>query len=99
MKLLNEDIIKDIPKLYETEPIELPNKIAHVRFFSIWNDWAWYLVEFDGNDLCFGYVEGHENEFGYFRLSELESIKGPFGLGIQRDIIFLPTQIGQLESW
>ena len=30
------------------------------------------MTEFDGEDLCFGLVEGFEVEFGYFSKSELE---------------------------
>jgi hypothetical protein len=35
-----------------------------------------------------GYVSGFENEFGPFSLTELQSIKGRFGLGIERDRFF-----------
>lgn len=38
--------------------------------------------------LFFGLVDGFDKEWGYFCLSELESVKGPFGLGIERDIHF-----------
>ena len=38
--------------------------------------------------LFFGLVHGHEKEWGYFSLNELESVKGPFGLGIERDTHF-----------
>lgn len=41
--------------------------------------------------LFFGLVVGHEKEFGYFALSELKSVKGPFGLGIERDMHFNGT--------
>ena len=33
-------------------------------------------------------LEGLENELGYFSLKELESLKGPFGLTIERDLFF-----------
>lgn len=38
--------------------------------------------------MFFGLVEGHEKELGYFNLSELHSINGPFGLKIERDMHF-----------
>jgi hypothetical protein len=38
--------------------------------------------------MFFGLVEGHEKELGYFNLSELQSVKGPFGLKIERDMHF-----------
>ena len=31
-------------------------------------------------------VEGHEKELGYFHLSELERVRGPLGLPIERDM-------------
>jgi hypothetical protein len=49
---------------------------------------TWYATEFDGEDLFFGLVDGLEKEFGYFSLSELESVDGPFGVGIERDLYF-----------
>ena len=31
--------------------------------------------------------EGFEKELGYFSLSELESVRGPYGVGIERDLL------------
>jgi hypothetical protein len=41
-----------------------------------------------------------ESELGYFSLSELESVRGPFGLPIERDVYFrtLPTVAGKSQS-
>lgn len=46
--------------------------------------------------LFFGLVDGSESELGYFYLSELEKIKRPFGLGIERDRYFTPCTIEKL---
>ena len=46
----------------------------------------------------FGLVQGFETEWGYFVLSELESVRGPFGLGIERDLYFDPTTIGKVKE-
>ena len=46
----------------------------------------------------YGYVSifGDEcDEWGYFSLSELQSVKGPFGLGIERDLHFEPKPISK----
>lgn len=48
--------------------------------------------------LFFGYVEGLENEMGYFTLYELESITGPFGLKIERDMYFTGKMLSCLKS-
>jgi len=46
--------------------------------------------------LFFGYVIGHEEEWGYFLLSELESVRGPGGLTIERDLYFKPGPFSQI---
>jgi hypothetical protein len=47
------------------------------------------LKELDGRPFVdvrfFGLVEGHARELGYFSLRELESVRGPLGLPIERD--------------
>ena len=53
--------------------------------------------EFDGEDLFFGLVNGSDRELGYFRLSELARVKGPFGIGIERDTSFDPTPLSKLK--
>lgn len=50
--------------------------------------------------LFFGYVSIHGDfcdEWGYFRMSELESVKcPPFGMGIERDLYFEPKPISKV---
>ena len=46
--------------------------------------------EDEGDFRFFGYVIGLEEEWGYFVLSELESVRGPLGLAIERDLYFQP---------
>ena len=73
--------------------------IIHTKLFTPWTNWTWYVIEFDGTDQCFGYVKGLDSEFGYFSLSELASLEGPFGLKVERDRFFSPTQVGDLSRW
>ena len=35
-------------------------------------------------------------EWGYFSLDELQSYKGPFGLGIERDLYWKEKQAGEV---
>jgi hypothetical protein len=90
MKLLTQKIKQALPKLYSTDGI-WPRPII-VKFFTPWTYWTWYIVEGelqeDGDWRFFGYVDGHVKEWGYVSLRELESIKGPFGLQIERDLHF-----------
>ena len=52
---------------------------ALVKFFTPDSSWTWYASEFNGDDIFFGFVIGFEPEFGYFSLSELESVVAPSG--------------------
>ena len=44
----------------------------------------------------FGLVEGHEKELGYVRLSEIESIRGPMGLPVERDLWWSPKTLAEI---
>jgi len=95
MTLLTKEMKAKIPPLYSQENVKDP--IAHVKFICLWSDWVWWVVEFDGEDLCFGKVKGFETELGYFRLSELEAVEGPGGMQIERDLFFKPIPLSQCE--
>jgi len=97
--LLTKSDLSKIPKLYETEEIEIEDKTVHVKLFTPWSNWTWYVIECDGEDRCFGFVKGLEAEFGYFSLKELASIEGPFGLRVERDRFFTPIQVGDIPHW
>ncbi len=68
------------------------------KFFTPDSNWTWYAFEFDGEDLCFGWVVGFERELGYFRLSELTIARGPFGLPIERDLHFSPIRLSEVKK-
>jgi len=95
MKLLTKEILEKLPKLYTQEEKGL-DAIAVVKFFTPDSNWTWYATEFDGDDLFFGLVDGFEKEIGYFRLSELQSVKGALGLPIERDMYFKPKTLKEL---
>jgi len=90
MKLLTKEIEKKLPKLYSQEHEKNPAII--VKFFCPWNQWTWFSCEGEkqknGDWLFFGMVHGDDHELGYFLLSELEGVTGPFGLKIERDKYF-----------
>jgi hypothetical protein len=95
MKLVTNELRAALPPLYSTEHEGDP--VARVKFFTPWSNWTWYGVEFDGQDLFFGLVVGFETELGYFSLRELEGLRGPGGLRIERDLFFEPTRLGVLR--
>lgn len=98
MKLLTQEILKQLPKIGETEPIPIEEKIMVVKFFTPDAQWTWYACEFDGEDEFFGYIVGFEKEWGYFSLQELKSIRGRFGLPIERDLYWKPRQFKDLDN-
>ena len=73
--------------------------LAQVKFFTPDSNWTWYASEgstieanryrdapeSEQDFLMFGLVIGFEIEVGYFSLSELEEVRGPMGLPIERD--------------
>ena len=48
--------------------------------------------------LPYGLVSGLEIELGYFSLSELQSVKGPMGLLIERDLHFESKSLQELQE-
>jgi len=96
MLLMPKYISSKLPTLYSQEDEE--NPVVYVKFFSPWSKWTWYAIEFDGEDLFYGYVAGDFPELGYFSLKELQSIKGPFGLGVERDLYFKAQSLSKIKS-
>jgi len=89
MKLLTEELRAKLPVLYAQEAEA--NPIVYVKLFLPGTGWTWYITEGQGQDgdfLFFGYVMGLESEFGYFLLSELDSVRSPLGLPVERDVSF-----------
>jgi hypothetical protein len=95
MILLPKTLVKKIPKLYETEDTALLDKIAYIKLFLPGTAWTWYIMEYDGKDTCFGYVESGSwsSEYGYFSIKELMDLKSSLGLRVERDISFRPVTI------
>ena len=96
MKLLNEKIRKQLPPLYSQDG-KGGKAIAYAKFFTPDSNWTWYATEYDPIEKrFFGLVKGFEKELGYFSLNELQSVKGPLGLKIERDLYFKPTKLKDL---
>lgn len=97
MKLLTSELLKQLPPLYATEDQKDPSVIC--KFFDPCGSWTWFVTEFDPKKrLFFGLVHGFEDELGYFSLDDLEAIKGPLGLGIERDCAFHPTPLSVIRE-
>lgn len=93
MKLLTQELVDRFQQVGRQEDKSDPVIIA--KFFNPTGAGTWYATEYNPSDKTFyGYVSifgDWNDEWGYFSLTELESLKGPFGLGIERDIYFTET--------
>ena len=96
MKLLTAELKKQLPPLYATEKANDPCVIC--KWFTPDSSFTWYVLEFDGEDLYFGLVDGFEIELGYFSLSEIASLRGPLGLRVERDLFFTPTPLSEIRK-
>ena len=97
MKLLTKQLRMVLPPLYSQENTEDPK--VHAKFFTPDSNWTWFLTEGSQQEddfLCFGYAIGLEEEWGYFPISELASVRGPLGLPIERDLYFRPGPFNEI---
>ena len=95
--LISKEILKSIPKLYETEDQNDP--LCHIKLFTPDANFTWYIIEVSiDENLCYGYVKGLENELGYFTLKELESVRGSLGLPIEIDSSFTATTLSTIKK-
>ena len=92
MKLMTKALEKKLPALYSTDDVPLEDKVIIMKFFNPVGAATWYIVEGDkeGNDYrLFGYADlglgPGMAEWGNVMLSDLENVKLPFGMGIERD--------------
>jgi hypothetical protein len=89
-----------IPRLYETEEIPLKEKLVYLHFFIGGCDW--YVFEYDGEDLFWGYAilngDLEMAEFGYISFEELKSIKIPPGFEIDCEVGWEVKKAIQVEK-
>jgi hypothetical protein len=98
MKLLTEEIKRKLPKLYEQED-KGGDAIVYLKMFTPDSSFTFFASEGsqEGDDfIFFGLVNGHEKELGYFSLKELQSVKGPLGLPIERDLYWQPKTLREI---
>ena len=78
-QLIAEIRKREIPLLYTQEDTTDP--LIYLEISLLQFPWRWYVSECeieDGGDvLFFGFVNGDFDEWGYFRLSEMEDTQSP----------------------
>ena len=104
MKLLPKEIRETLPDLFAQDG-KGGKTVAYVKFFTPSSSWTWYVVggepmlDESGKEMefrFFGLVDGHEKELGDFLLSELEEVRGPMGLPIERDLHWRPKTLAEI---
>jgi hypothetical protein len=94
VKLLTKELKRKLPGFNEVRG----ESVAVVKFFTPWSNWTWYAAEYDTATRTFwGLVDGFDKEYGCFSVDELERVRGPHGLRIERDLYFDPTPLKELE--
>lgn len=97
--LITKELEKMIPMLYATEDVKLEEKIVYAKLFTPDSNWTWWILEYSSAEkLAFAMVDGFEKELGYVSIEKLESIRGPLGLKIERDITFQPTMYRDIKE-
>ncbi len=103
MKLLPKEIREQLPPLYSQDG-KGGKAVVYAKFFTPDSNWTWYVlcgepVLDDRKEVdfrFFGLVDGLEKELGYFMLSELEEVRGPMGLPIERDLFWKPKTLAEI---
>ena len=98
MMLLTKELLGRFAKVGRQEEVKDPIVIA--KFFNPNGAGTWYATEYEPNTReFFGYVSifgDWNDEWGSFSLEELQSYRGPFGLGIERDLYFGEKRISEV---
>ena len=97
MKLLTKSIKAAAEKQFSRESNMEQDVVA--KFFNPCGAGSWYLMNKDPKDnSCWGIVKLYAVEIGSFDIDELQNLKLPFGLGIERDLSFKPMKAAELYS-
>lgn len=73
--------------------------IVHCKLFHPYGSGTWYLTEYDGTDIAFGFVTGlGADEWGYVSISELEALHLCGSVPrIECDLLFSPIAFSKLS--
>ena len=87
MKLITEEIKRALARNLKLPEAE---RKPVFKLFTPWGSATWLISEIDDTNMMFGLADlGFGSpELGFIPLDELKEIRGPFGLGIERDLHF-----------
>jgi len=104
MRLLTQEIRKKLPPLYAQDG-KGGKAVVYLKLFTPDSSFSWFVTE--GSPITnehanevdfqfFGLVDGQFKELGYVNLSELETVRGPMGLPIERDLWWEPKTLEEI---
>ena len=95
-----DETLNQLPGLYDTEFIALPDKLIHFHFF-IGKSADWYISEYDGIDTFFGFCtlgDLTSAEWGLISFQELASIKINGWLEVNNDLCWQVRPALEVET-
>jgi hypothetical protein len=98
-KMITAAVAKQLPALYAQDGSSDPT--VYLKLFNPCGAATWYITEWDGEDTFFGYADLGDPmcaELGYISKSELENLRLPMGLYIERDAHWTPTLLSKVKS-
>ena len=97
-KLLTKELQALLPALNAQEDVADP--IVHAHFFNPSGTGDWWITEGsldEGDYYMFGLCDLGSPELGYVSINELDSVRGPLGLGIERDLYWTPKPLSEVQ--
>lgn len=99
MTLITKQLEKDLAKypLYSQDG-KGEDAVVVCKFFL--QGYTWYVLEAENADNgyeFFGIIAGQYTEYGYFTISQLDSVTDKWGLGVERDRGFKPKKVKDLH--
>lgn len=93
IKMMTQAIAKKMPAMYSGEKVARDDKLIVTKYFTPWSNYTFLVLEGeqieDDDWEFFGWVTRgslEDGELTYFRLSQLEELKGPFDCpGVERE--------------
>jgi hypothetical protein len=104
MKLLTKEIRETLPSLYAQDG-KGGKAVVYLKLFTPDSGFTWWITEGgpikdeQSNEVdfhFFGLVEGQCKELGYVSLAELERVRGPMGLPVERDLWWKPKTLAEI---
>lgn len=93
MKLITNAIEQKLFSQYKFGS-DLKKQKVVAKIFNPTGSWTWYLINSDPDDpdYIWAIVDGFAIEVGSVSRKELESFRGRFGIGLERDLFFSPVK-------